>query len=76
MLEWVGAAGVRGLRVSFDKREIQISKRKQETSKRAPSKTATRAARPDFLARLKKLYGGKRMKTSGAELVSRDRSRY
>jgi hypothetical protein len=76
MLEWVGAAGGGGGGSVSIKQEIQITKRKRETSKRAPSKTATRAARPEFLARLKKLYGGKRMKTSGAELLSRDRSRY
>ena len=76
MLEWVSAAVVRELRISFYGQEIQMTKSKRETSKRSPSKTAALADRPDFLARLKKLYGGKLMKTNGAELVSRDRSRY
>lgn len=31
--------------------------------------------RPDFLARLLKIYGEKRMRVSGATLVKRDRNR-
>jgi hypothetical protein len=32
--------------------------------------------RPDFLARLIKIYGEKRMKASGVELVACERNRY
>jgi hypothetical protein len=39
--------------------------------KRTPS-----IRRPDFLARLIKIYGGKRLKVSGAELMARERNRY
>jgi len=39
--------------------------------KRTPS-----IRRPDFLARLVKIYGRKRLKMSGAELVTRERNRY
>jgi hypothetical protein len=32
--------------------------------------------RPDFLVRLVKIYGRKRLKMSGAELVTHERNRY
>jgi hypothetical protein len=32
--------------------------------------------RPDFFARLIKIYRGKRLKIRGAELVARERNRY
>lgn len=42
--------------------------------KRAAGKT-TRDKRPDFLARLKHIYGGTRLKVSGAELLAKERER-
>lgn len=42
--------------------------------KRAAGKT-TRRKRPDFLARLKDIYGGKRLKVSGSELLAKERER-
>jgi hypothetical protein len=34
------------------------------------------ARRPDFLARLKKIYRGKRLQFTGAELLSPERDRF
>ena len=51
--------------------------KKRSTRKRiqrAPKKNGSK--RPDFLARLEKIYEGKRMKVTNAELLSRDRNRY
>ena len=42
--------------------------------KRAAGKM-TRRKRPDFLARLKDIYGGKRLKVGGAELLAKERER-
>lgn len=77
-------ATVRDLRYRFrevesllrEGEEIQITKRKRVIAKLVPPKAAAPAHRPDFLARLKKIYGSKRMKVSGAELLSRERDRY
>jgi hypothetical protein len=35
----------------------------------------TRGKRPDFLARIEHIYGGKRLKVSGAELLAKERER-
>jgi antitoxin (DNA-binding transcriptional repressor) of toxin-antitoxin stability system len=56
--------------------EIQITKRKRAIARLIPVKPAVPARRPDFLARLKKIYYGKPLKVTGAELVSRERDRY
>jgi antitoxin (DNA-binding transcriptional repressor) of toxin-antitoxin stability system len=72
-------ATVRDLRYRFRKvenllregEEIQITKR--EIVPLVREKPATPARRPDFLARLKKIYRGKPLKLRGAELISRER---
>ena len=77
-------ATVRDLRYRFpsveellrDGEEIQITKRKRVIARLVPAKRPGVTRRPDFLARLKKLYRGKRLKLSGAELVSRGRDRF
>ncbi len=56
--------------------EIQITKRKRVIARLVPTKPAIPSQRPDFLARLKKIYRGKPLKATGAELVSRERDRY
>ena len=76
-------ATVRDLRYRFrevesllrEGEEIQITKRKRVIARLVPAKAAVPSRRPDFMARLKKLYRGKPLKVSGAELVSRDRER-
>jgi len=77
-------ATVRDLRYRFPElenllregQEIQIAKRKRVIARLIPLKPAGPPRRPDFLGRLKNIYGGKRLKVSGAELVSRERGRY
>ena len=76
-------ATVRDLRYRFrevenflrEGEEIQITKRKRVIARLVPAKPAVPSRRPDFLARLKKIYRGKPLKVSGAELVSRERDR-
>ncbi len=77
-------ATVRDLRYRFREVEnllregkvIQITKRKRVIARLVPLKPAVPSQRPDFLARLKKIYGHKLLKVSGAELVSHERGRY
>jgi antitoxin (DNA-binding transcriptional repressor) of toxin-antitoxin stability system len=77
-------ATVRDLRYRFtavedllrDGEEIQITKRKRVIAHLVPAKKPTAARRPDFLARLKKIYRGKRMAISGADLVLEGRGRF
>ncbi len=77
-------ASVRDLRYRFreveellrEGEEIQITKRKRAIARLVPIQRAIPSQRPDFLARLKKMYRGKRLKVTGAELVSRERGRY
>lgn len=74
-------ASVRDLRYRFsavedllrDGEEIHITKRKRVIARLLPPKPATRVRHPDFLARLKKIFGKKRMKVSGAEIIALDR---
>ena len=56
-------------------KKIQITKRKWVSVPLVREEPATPARRPDFLARLNALYRGKRMKVSGAELVTQERHR-
>jgi antitoxin (DNA-binding transcriptional repressor) of toxin-antitoxin stability system len=77
-------ATVRDLRYRFrevesllrEGEEIQITKRKRVIARLVPSKPAVPGRRPDFLARLKKIYGERRLKVSGAELLAHERDRY
>ncbi len=77
-------ATVRDLRYRFsvveellsEGKEIQITKRKRVIARLLPAKPAIPSRCPDFLARLKKIYGDKTLKVSGAELISRERGRY
>ncbi len=76
-------ASVRDLRYDFPKIErllregepIQITKRQRVIGRLVPERTASRQ-RPDFLARLREIYGDKVLEVSGAELIARDRDRY
>jgi antitoxin (DNA-binding transcriptional repressor) of toxin-antitoxin stability system len=53
--------------------EIQITKRKRVIARLVPERDEKTPEIPDFLARLKKIYGNKKLKVTGAELISRDR---
>jgi antitoxin (DNA-binding transcriptional repressor) of toxin-antitoxin stability system len=77
-------ASVRDLRYKFRavedllKRghEIQITKRKRVIATLVPAKTESTVKLPDFEARLRKIYGSRMLKVSGAELIARDRERF
>jgi len=77
-------ATVRDLRYRFsvvedllgEGEEVQITKRKRIIARLLPVQPSAPARRPDFLARLKKLYRGKPLKVTAAELFSAERGRY
>jgi hypothetical protein len=54
----------------------QITKRKRVIATLVPAKAPIPTKRPDFLARLKKIYGAKTLKVSGAAVLAKDRCRY
>ena len=76
-------ATVRDLRYRFPEIEtllhegeqIQITKRKRVIARLVPEIPAAAPALPDFMARLKRIYGGKKLKVTGAELLSEERDR-
>jgi antitoxin (DNA-binding transcriptional repressor) of toxin-antitoxin stability system len=76
-------ASVRDLRYAFKKierllhqgEEIQITKRRRVIARLVPAGAESPRKLPDFLARLRTIYGDKMLAVSGAELVSSDRSR-
>jgi antitoxin (DNA-binding transcriptional repressor) of toxin-antitoxin stability system len=77
-------ASVRDLRYGFKKierllrqgEEVQITKRRRVIARLVPETSEERIEMPDFLARLRKIYGDKVLAVSGAELISADRDRY
>ena len=77
-------ASVRDLRYAFKRiesllrqgEEIQITKRRRVIGRLVPESEETVGKLPDFEARLRAIYGEKVLTVSGAELVSKDRSRY
>jgi len=77
-------ASIRDLRYGFRKierllrqgEEIQITKRRRVIARLVPERTADVARLPDFLARLRSIYGEKRLPVTGAELIAEDRNRY
>jgi antitoxin (DNA-binding transcriptional repressor) of toxin-antitoxin stability system len=77
-------ATVRDLRYRFsvienllqEGEEIQIVKRKRVVARIAPARPSAPPKRPDFLARLKRIYGDKRLEVSGSDLLARERDRY
>jgi len=76
-------ASVRDLRYRFsriegllrDGEEIAITKRKRVIARLVPALPQAPAQRPDFLGRLQRIYGEKKLKVSGAELLRRERER-
>jgi len=77
-------ASVRDLRYHFSEVErlleqgekIEITKRKRVIAHLLPVKPAPPKEWPDFLGRLRKIYGNKMLKVSGADLVAWERDRY
>lgn len=76
-------ASVRELRYSFKRierllqqgDEIQITKRRQVIARLVPE-PSLRPTMPDFVTRLRAIYGNETLKISGADLIEQDRSRY
>jgi len=75
-------ASVRDLRYRFsvveellrDGQEIQITKRKRVIARLLPPAAPAKFPKlPDFRARQRKLFGKKKLKFSGADLVAKDR---
>jgi antitoxin (DNA-binding transcriptional repressor) of toxin-antitoxin stability system len=77
-------ASVRDLRYEFKKierllhqgEEVLITKRRRVIARLVPEDVQPSAKMPDFLARLRAIYGDKVLPVSGADLVSEDRNRY
>jgi antitoxin (DNA-binding transcriptional repressor) of toxin-antitoxin stability system len=77
-------ASVRDLRYNFPAVErmlrqgetIEITKRKRVIGKLSPVEPAAKPKLPDFMARLRRIYGNKVLKPSGAEMIARERDRY
>ena len=77
-------ASVRDLRYEFKKierllrqgEEVQITKRRRVIARLTPESPQPPAEMPDFLRRLRAIYGAKALPTSGAQLVAEDRNRY
>lgn len=77
-------ATVRDLRYRFstvedllkDGQEVQVTKRRRVIARLLPPKPRRPAKRPDFLARLKRIYGNKLLKVSGAGLLDKERGRF
>jgi antitoxin (DNA-binding transcriptional repressor) of toxin-antitoxin stability system len=74
-------ASVRDLRYRFSVvekqlragEEILITKRKRVIGRLLPPSPPASVKIPDFMARMKKTFGNKRMKVSNARLISEDR---
>jgi antitoxin (DNA-binding transcriptional repressor) of toxin-antitoxin stability system len=77
-------ASVRDLRYGFKEierllrqgEEVQITKRRRVIGRIVPENEGKPNSVPDFLERLRATYGDATLSVSGAELVSKDRSRY
>jgi antitoxin (DNA-binding transcriptional repressor) of toxin-antitoxin stability system len=77
-------ASIRDLRYQFRKvedllqqgEEVQITRRRRVIATLVPVKTERKIKVPNFEARLKKIYGNRMLKVSGAELIARDRDRF
>lgn len=76
-------ASVRDLRYDFKKierllrqgEEVRIIKRRRVIGRLVPERPEGKREMPDFLARLREIYGDKVLPTTGAEIVAEDRNR-
>jgi antitoxin (DNA-binding transcriptional repressor) of toxin-antitoxin stability system len=77
-------ASVRDLRYRFsvvenllrEGHEIQITKRKRVIARLLPPEPVVPVQMPDFLGRIKKIFGKKRLKLSGAQQLAAERERF
>jgi antitoxin (DNA-binding transcriptional repressor) of toxin-antitoxin stability system len=76
-------ASVRDLRYRFadverlllQGEELEITKRRKVIARLLPA-SATAARRPDFLLRLRRIYGERTLAVSGAQLLAQERHRF
>jgi antitoxin (DNA-binding transcriptional repressor) of toxin-antitoxin stability system len=74
---------VRELRYDFKKierllrqgEEIRITKRRKVIARLLPERPEAPRKMPDFMARLRKIYGDKVLSTPGSEIIAADRNR-
>jgi antitoxin (DNA-binding transcriptional repressor) of toxin-antitoxin stability system len=77
-------ASVRDLRYNFPAVErmlragetIEITKRKRVIGKLMPVEPETKPKMPDFMARLRKIYGNRVLKVTAAQRIAEERDRY
>lgn len=77
-------ASVRDLRYDFPKVEkmlaegeaVEITKRKRVIARMEPPKAAVAAPIPDFLERMKKIYGDRKLQISWVDFLSDRKGRY
>jgi antitoxin (DNA-binding transcriptional repressor) of toxin-antitoxin stability system len=77
-------ASVRDLRYGFKKierllrqgEEIQITNRRRVVARLIPENDQPATELPDFLKRLRAIYGDKTLAATGADVIAEDRSRY
>jgi antitoxin (DNA-binding transcriptional repressor) of toxin-antitoxin stability system len=62
-------------RILLEGEEIQITKRRRAIARLVPE-PAPGSNLPDFMSRLRSIYGDECLKVSGAEIVRMDRDRY
>lgn len=77
-------ASVRDLRYRFseverllrDGEKVEITKRRRVIARLTPVVSRARGRRPNFLSRLRAIYGSKVLKVSGKNLIAQERGRY
>lgn len=62
-------------RILLEGEEVQITKRRRAIARLVPE-PATPVALPDFMGRMRAIYGDKPLPVTGAEIVRLDRDRY
>ncbi len=77
-------ASIRDLRYDFKRvedllkagEEIEITRRKRVIARLVPLKPRKKPKMPDFLGRMRKIFGDKVFEPSGAELIAEGRERF
>jgi len=59
-----------------DGEEIQITRRRKVIARLVPEQAPAPRVMPDFMGRMRAIYGDKVFEVSGADLISQDRDRY
>ncbi len=57
-------------------KDIEVTKRQRLIARLVPEPVSAQPKVPDFMSRLKKIYGNKVLKVSSAELIAQERDRY